>query len=326
MHITQRHAILAMIIMALHTLSCAKDTQHTHRSPRQWGWGVARKQGHRPYQEDRYDHYVTDSCAVFGVYDGHGGHEMAEALSSGVSTIEPIAQTLAQSEDTGRFRTICTNWEDRMKEHEPLACTNGSTATCVYAHANQDTLHLINVGDSRTLVIFDDGRTCATRDQTAQNEYQRILDAGGQITLARGSIAITQNEHGLYDVVRYDEPDQSTTVSADQLSAYIHARDVVRCPHLIPSRTFGDCRITQSGLRKDPGVTAEPECTYCLSLSRIKAIIMATDGVWDTITNDAMYRMVTEAQKNGKTAPYIVHRQASDHDNTTALVIFPQHT
>ena len=287
--------------------------------------GIASQQGNRPYQEDRHDIHITHDSCIYGVYDGHGGAALSEALSHGTPYVTSLAhavQTEIAYKDLGH---ICNDWERRILYKTPHMLLAGSTASCVHCDTTNDTARVLNIGDSRTFIVTQYGTMYATTDQTARAEYRRILALGGIISL--GDTYITKAEDGNYwdHCPLFPEPIKITPDTADTLIQYTNK--TVRCPSLIPSRAFGDYRKdTYGNFYKTPGVTIQPE-VHNETLSDIKAIVIATDGIWNTISHPKMYYLVARALGASctaqETASYIM-QNVHTYDNAMVLVVFPK--
>lgn len=337
-----RTLYVCFVISAIWTITwiTAQDTDNTHR-PIHLSWAIEQKQGNRQYQEDRYDVYYPElsNIAVFAVYDGHGGPDMAHALAHGHYNVPRLARAIHDTfdpDDVISIKTTCENWEQQL--HDSSSNTllkQGSTATCVYCDLDKDKMYVFNVGDSRTLVILNEEQICATVDNTVKNEYHRVLDDGGTVT--NGNMSFRQETSDRYRAT--PKTGSSYTVSPKLLKKHI---EQIRCPRvsdmvsgspsLIPSRAFGDYygnaiqRMT--GYTKKPqGVVVHPDAYGTFTLSQITGVILGTDGIWDTISHkearQIMLQHYNHPQAAHKVAKHITHL-ARDNDNKTALVIIPK--
>lgn len=57
-------------------------------------------------------------------------------------------------------------------------------------------------------------------------------------------------------------------------------------------RLFGDCRCSQEGV---PYITAEPAVTVVELTSKDRFLVLATDGVWEQVSNEEAVRCVSIA-------------------------------
>ncbi|XP_024368356.1 probable protein phosphatase 2C 33 isoform X3 [Physcomitrium patens] len=71
-------------------------------------------------------------------------------------------------------------------------------------------------------------------------------------------------------------------------------------PGLAMARAFGDFCL------KDYGVIAVPEITYCQVTDRDKFIILATDGIWDVLSNEEAVQIIATAPTRATAARSLV--------------------
>ncbi|GFP96808.1 probable protein phosphatase 2c 34 [Phtheirospermum japonicum] len=76
----------------------------------------------------------------------------------------------------------------------------------------------------------------------------------------------------------------------------------IKGPGLAVSKTFGDYFI------KDFGLISEPELTQRWISSKDQFVILATDGVWDFISNQEAVEIVDLTPKRAKSAKRLVER------------------
>jgi protein phosphatase 1L len=90
--------------------------------------------------------------------------------------------------------------------------------------------------------------------------------------------------------------------------------------HLAISRSVGDIRL------KDPpqGVTAEPEISELDITPEDQFIILASDGLWDVMTNQESVDLVRKCQDKNKAAELLVDKalKLGSADNVTALIVW----
>jgi len=237
-----------------------------------------------------------DSYSYFGVYDGHGGREIAEFLEEQLE--KNIYVELQHDDDATIAERISRAFliTDAMSKQCNIT-TSGATAVCALLHNTPigKTLYVGNVGDSRAVLcasIDEDGIQAGTdcgyvaqrlsHDHTADDpaEQERIKDSGGFVTRGRvlGILAVTRSfgDHGMKDFV-------------------------IALPHT--------CTIELSQRGKCPFV------------------ILACDGVWDVMTDQEAVELVLEGFGDGPyegAAKMLVETaiERGTTDNVSAIVVF----
>lgn len=243
-------------------------------------------------KEKKNDYPVID---LFGIFDGHGGGTVSNALSKIIPTIfypklsipSMITYPLTRSSINSTFSTIqkfITNkYPKEIKE-----C--GSTCLLVFRYDinNADTLVITNVGDSRAIICSGKVGKALTTDHKPLDpiEKQRIIKQGGKI---------------YNDGLEW------------------------RIGSLSLTRAFGD---TSTQFTKPiPDVF-----THKISKND-KFLVMACDGLWDVIDNQAVVNYILhqcydatgkliETTKNiaEDLAKYAIKLGSSD--NITVIIVF----
>lgn len=238
--------------------------------------------------------------SYFGVYDGHGGRQIADFLE------EALENTIYQELQIGDDATIPERLARAFLITDCESKKSGimtSGATCVSALLHNDggckKLYVANVGDSRAVLCAvrnESGNRpenecgyCSKRlsyDHTADdpNEQARIKAAGGFITRGRvlGILAVARSfgDHGMKDFVTAE-------------------------PHL------SEVELSDGGVGSFP------------------FLILACDGVWDVMSDQEAIEMVLRHTNNGKSsnidAAQLLVDEAIERgtsDNVTAIVVF----
>ncbi|MCF7799599.1 protein phosphatase 2C domain-containing protein [Candidatus Babeliales bacterium] len=147
---------------------------------------------YRPTMEDNHDIQITPGHAFFGIYDGHGGKEVADYLTAHLYNnliADPNFNTNIQRAFTDSF----------AKTDSDLATAGhmgtGSTATTALIKGNK--IYIANVGDARTVLYDRNGNVIfASKDHKpdSPDETQRITDAGGFVVGHRvsGILAVSR--------------------------------------------------------------------------------------------------------------------------------------
>jgi serine/threonine protein phosphatase PrpC len=277
----------------IHTgISVGSEVSHKNPVP----CGIFQLQGERPHQEDRFRASQKKSMSIFAVYDGHGGTEACDYLVRGEKRrpglVDRIGNKLnINTRIASQLETIFLDFDKKMiknfvthNEYKYPKKLAGSTATIAILLSQY--VYIANTGDSRTLIIYNNGRYSATKDHKPGNaeEKQRIYAMGG-------------------------------TVKNNRINGKLGV-----------ARSFGDLTTNNTKLC---GLTAKPDM-YAHKRENIQAIVLASDGVWDMLSNKDVAQKVKHAirlqQNCQKTAREIIakamsHTTHRKKDNMTALVI-----
>ncbi|KAI8591762.1 phosphatase 2C-like domain-containing protein [Geranomyces variabilis] len=249
--------------------------------------------------EDYHSEHRLSKGLIMGIYDGHSGTECADALSQylgayigkAISELPASGKVNRKAQVVGALKTAFKRMDhdiingaidlDTSTPHADAVAEMrsalrpamaGSCAIVAYAEGND--LYVACTGDCRAVVARrrGDGSFEAvelSQDQTAANpaEYARLME-----------------EH---------PNETNTVVSRGRVLG-----------GLMPTRAFGDSRYkwlqeekAAVGMRASPAyltppyVTAEPEVTYYrMDPSTDKALIIATDGIWDCLSSEQATR------------------------------------
>lgn len=260
-----------------------------------------KQQGDRNTMEDFAGRFsVGDRYEVTYVCDGHGGDAIARHLSEGAletAVAEALHSPDAPVDMKERMRRAFLRLDDEIKGIG--AHKTGSTVCMLILDTEECTLHAVNCGDSRCMVLACKGEPVAsvvplltTRDHSGANilERRRIMDAGGIVIQYRGvyrvmgTLAVTRalGDHCMKEYV-IGEPDVCTVVLRERLAGDNKTR--VLC-------------------------------------------VLATDGLWHYVSNDAVIAAVRrnlEGNKGHAALPAALLRLVEDSnrhmDNTTIVAI-----
>ena len=175
------------------------------------------------------------------------------------------------------FIKVFTSTNLKLIEENYMFNLENSGSTCISVFLQKtkiNKMYIANVGDSRAIIIKDpntkneDNNNILSyeqlsRDHTAseKDEAERILKHGGEIQQI-------QNENGEWE---------------GPLRIYMKDDEG---PGLAMTRSFGD--VIGSVL----GVIAEPEVTEYIIKKEDKAIIIASDGLWEYVSNEEVANIV----------------------------------
>jgi len=150
------------------------------------------------YAHDNEDRYVVksikyafdkpdQSAAFFGVFDGHGGHDVSDFLRDHIVNIFLGAVSTAKTV----FKAIENTFETVDRQARALRTKQGSTAAVSVICNNK--IYLANAGDSVAIAVLRKDNRYYYKDTidhkpSNKNEADRIQQAGGFIT-KNGSVA-----------------------------------------------------------------------------------------------------------------------------------------
>ncbi|KDP34066.1 hypothetical protein JCGZ_07637 [Jatropha curcas] len=265
---------------------------------------------------DGMSKYITHQTAhFFGVYDGHGGSQVANYCRNRVHSalIEEIEFVKAGLSD-GSLKDSCVEqWKKAFTNcflkvdaevggkgtAEPVAPeTVGSTAVVAIIFSSH--IVVANCGDSRAVLYRGKEPMALSVDHkpNREDEYARIEAAGGKV--------IQWNGHRVFGV-------------------------------LAMSRSIGDRYLK-------PWIIPEPEVKFIPRAKEDECLILASDGLWDVMSNEeacdlARRRILVWYKKNGSAFPmsrgegidpaaqaaaeYLANRalQKGSKDNITVIVV-----
>ncbi|XP_051133879.1 probable protein phosphatase 2C 6 [Andrographis paniculata] len=280
----------------------------------------------------------TDRNATFcGVFDGHGpyGHMVARRVRDVLPILlrlqwEIIPQNCHGLEGNGSDendnsdndgdeivpdthtalkRSILKASElmdDELKSHPRIDCYCSGTTAVVLVMEGRD-LITGNVGDSRAVLATRDDNNVLVALQLTEDLKPDLPRETTRIQKCRGRVFAMQDEP---DVVRLWLPDSNS-------------------PGLAMSRAFGDFCL------KDFGLIAIPEVRHHRVTNRDEFVILATDGVWDVLSNQEAVDIVassscrttaSRALVDYATRAWRYKYPTSKIDDCAAVCLFLDHT
>lgn len=250
---------------------------------------VGSMQGYRMTMEDAHDVRISEdeSLAVFGVFDGHGGKDVAELLRHRlVATIFKSLNGLLRADKHAPLSSLTKDIKDRFFEvdaklPEPAASNCGSTAIVTTIVANRYII-VANTGDSRSILSMKGGHSKnLSFDHKPSNmgERVRIENSGGYVINSRvNEILALSRAFGDY---KFKLPWLQLAAPGNNNSFLEQNRS-----HVVNNLVALPPELYQ--------VTVEPEILiYDLqALPAPEFIILACDGIWDCYTNDQLVTLI----------------------------------
>ncbi|PNT68629.1 probable protein phosphatase 2C 21 [Brachypodium distachyon] len=302
-------------------------------------YGTSSMQGWREQMEDAHaailDLDGSQSTSFFGVYDGHGGAEVAlycakqfhvelvndpDYVNNPAAAMEHVFfrvdEQLHQSDEwrvlanprgysylMRCLRTsLCAAWPLKARYIGPQ--DEGSTACVAIIRGNQ--IIVGNVGDSRCVLSRNGQAINLSIDHKPnhRNERARIRAAGGQVRrdgfakIQEGRVVAT--EWGVY---RVDGK-------------------------LAMSRAIGDFQYKQNKTLApaEQMVTCNPSIRAVNITDDTDFLLIASDGIWDVMTSQKAVEIVHTCLQNGMTDPRAICGTLQDlclrsEDNSTVILV-----
>jgi len=251
-----------------------------------------------------------DSCGLYGCFDGHGekGHEVSQFLIDNIPNC--IKQTREKYKSVKKYLTkgfLLCNKKLRKNGHKKIKNVilknkySSSGSTGIVCYIKNKKIYSCNVGDSRAILVQknnDDGMRILplSRDHTPErpNEEKRILDNGGDVRKSKGLTG------------------KRVYLSGESM------------PGLAVTRAFGDFGVS------DIGVIASPEIITHTISDNDKMLILASDGVWEFISNDEVIDLISNCETPEECSKTIVReskkRWKNDsekyRDDITCVTVF----
>lgn len=218
---------------------------------------------------------------VVGVFDGHGGTRISDAL--------PRAFQDALSEDDGNtdvsalFRRV----NDLVRADAEAAPDAGSTAVVAAIDTMNGDVRVGNLGDSRAIRVDP---------------------------VAAGACTQVTRDH------KPSDPEEAAAIAARGHTVVVDSDDddggPARVCGLAVSRSFGD---TSAGT----GIAREPEVHTCslapTATGAYPTLVLASDGLWDELTNEQVATCVHEAPSLADAARTLQAR--TSHDNVMVVLV-----
>ncbi|XP_058740545.1 probable protein phosphatase 2C 34 [Vicia villosa] len=246
-----------------------------------------------------------DDMIFCGIFDGHGpwGHFVAKRVRESMPRSllcnwqETLAAQSSSSLDNDHVKEIPDNKQQKFNiwKHSYLkTCASidqelehcrkfdsfhsGTTALSIVRQG--ETIIIANVGDSRAVLATtsddDDGSLVAV--QLTVDFKPNLPQEAERITQCQGRVFCLEDEPGVHRVWLPD----------------------VESPGLAMSRAFGDYCL------KEYGLISVPEVTQRNISSKDQFVILASDGVWDVISNQEAVDIVSSTEDKAKSAKCLV--------------------
>ncbi|XP_031276001.1 probable protein phosphatase 2C 34 [Pistacia vera] len=259
-----------------------------------------------------------------GIFDGHGpwGHFVAkkvrEAMPSSLlcNWQETVAEASVLPEinlDSDKkhhrfniwkhsFVKTCAAVDQELEQHRKIdSFYSGTTALTIVRQG--EFIIVANVGDSRAVLATtsDDGDLVPV--QLTVDFKPNLPQEAERIVQCKGRVFCLEDEPGVHRVWFPNE----------------------ESPGLAMSRAFGDYCL------KEYGLISVPEVTQRHITSKDQFVVLATDGVWDVISNQEAVQIVSSTPDRAKSAKRLVEcavhawkrkRKCIAMDDISAICLF----
>ncbi|KAL6888929.1 hypothetical protein ACP4OV_009955 [Aristida adscensionis] len=254
-----------------------------------------------------------------GVFDGHGrcgqfvsklvrdylpfmilSHRNALFLSSGddddlsFSDASPSSSTdgsggssphASPAQLLEEWREACTNafeaMDKELKLQANMDCNfSGTTAVCAIKQGKD--LIIANLGDSRAVLATMSESGYLKAVQLTTDQKPNVPEEAERIRRCNGRVFALKDEPAVQRVWLPEED----------------------CPGLAMARSLGDFRV------KRHGVVSEPEVTHRRVAGGDLFIILATDGVWDVLSNEEVVSIVCATPRKQHAAKAVAEAAA----------------
>ncbi|OWM81667.1 probable protein phosphatase 2C 73 [Punica granatum] len=290
---------------------------------------VFSKQGKKGVNQDAltvWEEFTGEKDVLYcSVFDGHGpsGHEVAHRvrdklpskLSSAIKRSQVKASNIdlmdkddseeeekeeddgrsgnstnSRDEDSTNSSLLLSSWEasfirsfkdmdDDLKNDSTVDCfCSGTTAVSIVRLG--DHLMVANLGDSRAVLCTRGQKNQLVPVQLTVDLKPNIPSEVERIRKCKGRVFAIEHEP---EVFRIWMPDEN-------------------CPGLAMARAFGDFCL------KDYGLISQPDLSYRKIMPSDEFVVLATDGIWDVLTNNEVIKVVSSVRTRSLAAKVLVAR------------------
>ncbi|KAF8664502.1 hypothetical protein HU200_054679 [Digitaria exilis] len=234
-----------------------------------------------------------EDMVLCGVFDGHGphGHLVARRVRDALplrlmSAVRASKAGLDMPAAAWRkaFARAYKTMDKDLRSHATLDCfCSGSTAVTVLKLGSD--LYMANIGDSRAVLGSRDGATSGmVAVQLTVDLKPDVPSEAERIKKCRGRVFALQDEPEVPRVwLPFDD-----------------------APGLAMARAFGDFCL------KDYGVISVPEFFHWSLTDKDQFVILASDGVWDVLSNQEAVDIVSSSPSRSKAAKSLVEAATSE--------------
>lgn len=249
---------------------------------------VGSMQGYRMTMEDEYNVKINEDedLAIFGVFDGHGGREVAEIVSDQLMDMlftrlnRLVKKGTAELKDYMRCIRDTFFEMDHILQNDTQLINCGTTAI-VSIIIEDKYIIMANTGDSRGIMSINGASKTLSFDHKPSNmgERVRIENSGGFVVHGRINeiLALSRAFGDFKFKMPFMEADENNNKFLNE-NKRLFRNDLI---HLPPE-------LLQ--------VSSEPDLlVYDLkALTVPEFIVIACDGIWDCYRNDQLVKVIRD--------------------------------
>ncbi|KAF5726399.1 phosphatase 2C family protein [Tripterygium wilfordii] len=280
------------------------------------------QQGRKGINQDAmivWEDFMSEDMTFCGVFDGHGphGHLVARKVRDALPIKLLSFLRSSQSKESGTGRTCFKRkpkksdaedledggsaedkfnslWQEaylkaykamdkELRSHPNLDCfCSGSTAVTLVKQGSN--LFMGNIGDSRAVLGSKDSNDSMVATQLTVDLKPDLPREAERIKRCKGRVFALQDEPEVPRVwLPFDD-----------------------APGLAMARAFGDFCL------KEYGVISIPEFSHRVLTERDQFIVLASDGVWDVLSNEEVVAIVSTAPSRSSAARTLVDSAACE--------------
>ncbi|KAF3587570.1 hypothetical protein F2Q69_00025743 [Brassica cretica] len=269
------------------------------------------QQGRKGVNQDSmivWEDFMSKDVTFCGVFDGHGPHghlvsrKVRESLPVRLLSFLQSKQSKSESQEADKEEEEEASEEDKLKllweeaflkafsamdkelrSHPNVECfCSGSTAVTVIKQGSN--LFMGNIGDSRAILGSKDSNDSLVATQLTVDLKPDLPREAERIKQCKGRVFALEDEPEVPRVwLPYDN-----------------------APGLAMARAFGDFCL------KDYGVISVPEFSHRVLTDRDQFIVLASDGVWDVLSNEEVVEVVASAPRRASAARLVVDAAARE--------------
>ncbi|KAJ4914795.1 putative protein phosphatase 2C 1 [Raphanus sativus] len=276
------------------------------------------QQGRKGVNQDSmivWEDFMSKDVTFCGVFDGHGPHghlvsrkvreSLPVRLLSFVNSIQSkqnVSNKSDSQEADKKEEEEASEEEDKLKllweeaflkafsamdkelrSHPNVECfCSGSTAVTIIKQGSN--LFMGNIGDSRAILGSKDSDDSMVATQLTVDLKPDLPREAERIKQCKGRVFALEDEPEVPRVwLPYDN-----------------------APGLAMARAFGDFCL------KDYGVISVPEFSHRVLTDRDQFIVLASDGVWDVLSNEEVVEVVASAPSRASAARLVVDSAARE--------------
>ncbi|KAF9615718.1 hypothetical protein IFM89_026133 [Coptis chinensis] len=276
------------------------ETVHSNGCPKLVS--IYSQQGTKEKNQDSalfYQGFGTEEQSFCGVFDGHGmnGHIVSKLVRNRLPGLILRQQKAFADEDyeetssgepvsSSEWRRACVSafkvMDKEIKREKNLDCSwSGTTAVTIIMQGKD--LIISNLGDSRAILGTISRNDELTAVQLTTDLKPDLPNESERIKKCNGRIFALQAEPSI----------QRVWLPNDDF------------PGIAMSRSFGDFGI------KNYGIIAIPQMSFRGTTNKDQFVVLATDGVWDVLTNNEVASIVWSVKNGEKAAIAVVHAAVS---------------